>query len=268
MNRMRLLLLLVAVAAGLLAAYLSMSLFRRPPAPPAAPVVQKPATAEVLVAGRNLPPGERLGALGLQWRAWPLEGVSPDMITKEEMPDALDRLQAARAKSSLIAGEPVIEGKIVRPGESGFLSSILPAGMRAISIPINELTSVSGFILPNDRVDVILTRQITDDRNNKVATSEAVLTNVKVLAIDQTLGATVEGAALPGGRTAVLQLEQRQAEVLARLLSLGQVSLSLRSIRDEGDGKPELAEDYRNPRRATTGPLIIRYGLERSLPRP
>lgn len=268
MNRMRLLLLLAAVAAGLLAAYLSLSLFRKPPPPPATPAVQKPATTEVLVAGRNVPPGERLGALGLQWRAWPVEGVSPEMITKEEMPDAQDRMQTARARAALIAGEPIIDAKIVRLGESGYLSSVLPPGMRAISIPINELTSVSGFILPNDRVDVILTRQITDDNNNKVATSEAVLTNVKVLAIDQTLGAGVEGAALPGGRTAVLQLEQRQAEVLSRLLSLGQVSLSLRSANDEGDGKTELAEDYRNPRRATSGPLIIRYGLERSLPRP
>lgn len=268
MNRMRLLLLLAAVAAGLLAAYLSASLFRQEPPPPAPQVVQKPTTTDVLVAGRNVAPGERVGTLGLQWRAWPVEGVSPEMITKEEMPDALDRLQAARAKNALLPGEPIFEAKIVRPGEAGFLSSTLPAGMRALSIPITELTSVSGFVLPNDRVDVILTRQITDEKNNKVATSEAVLTNVKVLAINQTLGSGVEEAAVPDGRTAVLELDQRQAEVLSRLLSLGQVSLALRSIEDEGDGKPQLADDYRNPRRATTGPLIIRYGHERSLPRP
>lgn len=267
MNRMRLLLLLVAVVAGLLAAYLSTSLFRQQP-PAAPPVVQRPVTADVLVASRNVTPGERVGTLGLQWRAWPADGVTPDMITKSEMPDALDRMQAARARSALLAGEPIIDAKIVRPGEAGFLSSILPAGMRAISIPITELSSVSGFVLPNDRVDVILTRQISDDRNNKVATSEAVLTNVKVLAIDQTLGSGVNEATLQDARTAVLELDQRQAEVLSRVLSMGQISLALRSIDDAGDGKPMLADDYRNPRRAATGPLVIRYGLERSLARP
>lgn len=265
MNRTRLLLLLAAVAAGLLAAYLSMSLFRKP-APAVAPVVQKPVTAEVLVAGRNVAPGERVGALGLQWRAWPIDGVASDMITKEEMPDALDRIKDARARAALLAGEPIVEAKIIKPGESGFLSSTLPARMRAYSIPITELTSVSGFVLPNDRVDVILTRQVTDERNNnKGATSEAVLTNVKVLAIDQTLGSGVDAAAVPGGRTAVLELDERQAEVLARLLSLGQVSLALRSADDEGDGKPQLADNYRNPQRPGTGTLIIRYGLERAL---
>lgn len=267
MNRMRLLLLFAALAAGLLAAFLSMSLFQRPAAPPA-PVVEKPATAEVLVAARNVAPGERVGSLGLQWRAWPAEAVAPDMITKQEMPDALDQMQAARARSALLAGEPIIETKIVRPGDAGFLSSLLPAGMRAISIPITELSSVSGFVLPNDRVDVILTRQIAvDDRGNKVAASKAVLTNVKVLAINQTLGAGVNEAAVPDGRTAVLELDQRQAEALSRITSLGQISLALRSSADAGDGKPQIAEEYRNPERTSTGPLIVRYGLERSLRR-
>lgn len=265
MNRPRLLLLIAAVSAGLLAAYLSMSLFRKQ-VPLPAPVVQKPATADVLVAGRNVPPGERVGTLGLQWRSWPADGVVPDMITKEEMPDALNRLQDARARVALLAGEPIIEARIVQPGETGFLSSILQSGMRAFAIPIDDLTSVSGFVLPNDRVDVILTRQIVDSGGkNKTATSEAVLTNVKVLAVDQTLGSGVDEAAVPGGRTAVLELDQRQTEVLARLLSLGQVSLALRSNDDKGDAKPQLAESYRNPQRAATGALIIRYGLERSL---
>lgn len=267
MNRVRLLLLVAAVVAALLAAYLSTALFEKPAtAPP--PVVQKPATADVLVAGRNVPPGERLGSLGLQWRAWPVEGVAPDMITREEMPNALETMQAARARTALLAGEPLVDAKVVRPGEAGFLSAILPGGMRAVSIPITELSSVSGFVLPNDRVDVILTRPITDENDNKVAVSEAVITNVKVLAINQTLGSGTDDATVPDGRTAVLELDPRQAEVLGKILASGQISLALRSLDDKGDGVPKLADDYRNPRRAATGPLIIRYGLERPLRRP
>jgi len=267
MNRIRLLLLLAAIAAALLAAYLSTALFRKPAAVPP-PVVQQPATASVLVAGRDVSPGERLGSLGLQWRAWPLEGVVPDMITKEEMPNALEAMQTARARTALLAGEPLVDAKIVRPGEAGFLSAILPGGMRAVSIQVNELSSVSGFVLPNDRVDVILTRPITDEYDNKSATSEAVLTNVKVLAINQNLGPGTESATVPDGRTAVLELDPRQAEVLGKIVASGQISLALRSLDDKGDGIPRLAEEYRNPRRAATGPLIIRYGLERPLRRP
>lgn len=267
MNRVRLLLLAAAVIAAVMAAYLSTALFQKPSkAPP--PVAQKPATVDVLVAGRSVPPGERLGSLGLQWRAWPIEGVAPDMITKDEMPNALEAMQAARARTALLAGEPLVDAKVVRPGESGFLSAVLPGGMRAVAIPINEISSVSGFVLPNDRVDVILTRTITDQNDNKVAVSEAVITNVKVLAINQILGSGTDDATLPDGRTAVLELDPRQAEVMGKIIASGQISLALRSLDDKGDGMPKLADDYRNPRRAATGPLIIRYGLERPLRRP
>jgi pilus assembly protein CpaB len=265
MNRMRLYILAAALLAAMLAAYLSTGLMRQQPVAPAPPVVQKPATVDVLVAARNVATGEQLGNLGLQWRPWPVESVAPEMITREKMPDGAETMQGARARFTLLVGEPIVDARIVRPGEAGFLSSNLPNGMRAVAIPITELSSVSGFVLPNDRVDVIFTSTFVDVLGNKATKSEAALTNVKVLAINQSLGAGVGDAAIPDGRTAVLELEPRQAAVMSKIVASGQVSLALRSIGDAGSGKPELADTFRNPARATAGPLIIRYGLERQV---
>jgi pilus assembly protein CpaB len=265
MNRMRLILLAAALLAAVLAAYLATGLMRQRPAPVAPPVVQKPATVDVLVAARNVATGEQLGNLGLQWRTWPAESVAAEMITREEMPDGVETMQGARARSAFLVGEPIVDARIVRPGEAGFLSSILRDGMRAVAIPITELSSVSGFVLPNDRVDVIVSSTFVDTLGNKASKSEVALSNVKVLAINQTLGSGVGEASIPDSRTAVLELDPRQAAVISKILASGQISLALRSLSDIGNGKPELADAFRNPTRATPGPLIIRYGLERQL---
>ncbi|MEY3082634.1 MAG: Flp pilus assembly protein CpaB [Pseudomonadota bacterium] len=265
MNRMRLILLAAAILAAALAAYLSTGLMRQRPAPPVPPVVQKPATVDVLVAARNVTTGEQLGNLGLQWRPWPAESVAPEMITREEMPDGVETMQGARARAAFLVGEPIVDARIVRPGEAGFLSSILPNGMRAVAIPITELSSVSGFVLPNDRVDVIVSSSFVDVLGNKASKSEVAMSNVRVLAINQTLGSSVGEASIPDSRTAVLEIEPLQAAVISRVLASGQISLALRPLSDIGNGKPELADAFRNPNRATSGPLIIRYGLERQL---
>lgn len=267
MNRMRLLILAAALAAAGMAVYLSSGLMKAPPPQQPAPVaVQKNETVDVLIAGRDIAPGERLGATGLQWRSWPKDGVAADMIIRNTMPGALEDLQAARARVAMMAGEPILANRIIRPGESGFLSAILPRGMVAVAVPITELSSVSGFVLPNDRVDVIFTRSATSRTGDRSAVSEAVLTNVKVLAINQTLASGTDQPSIANGRAAVLELEPLQAEVLGKLLSAGQISLALRSQSDVGNGKPLLAEAFRNPGRAKIGPLVVRYGLERQLP--
>lgn len=259
MKRMRLLILATAIVAALLAAYLAAGLMRRPAATPAAPVAEKTDTVDVLTAARNLAPGDRLD---LQWRSWPRDSVSPDVITRETMPDATTSLATARALAPLIAGEPVLAAKVIRGAETGFMSALLPEGRRAIAIQISDLSSAGGFVLPNDRVDVIFTKITTDFNGNKSSVSDAVLTNVKVLAINQTVASATDSASIPDAKIAVLELTQRQAEVLARISAGGQLSLALRSIEDKGNGQPALAEAYRNPNRAS-GALVVRYGLER-----
>jgi len=269
---MRLILLAAALLAALLAAYLSAGLLRRAPAPQVSQpvVIEKTAKTDVLVAARNLLQGEQLGNFAVEWRPWPRDSISPDMITKDAAPDALDMMAQARARQSMVAGEPIVAAKIVRPGDRGFVSAILPEGMRAIAIPINETTSVSGFILPNDRVDVLLTRQVTGRNGIKAPVTETVLTNVKVLAINQTLRAG-DDPSIPGGRTAVLELDPLQAQILTKVDASGTVSLLLRSLSEVGpnglpDDTPMLSDEFRNPRRAAAGTLIIRYGFERTIP--
>lgn len=264
MNRMRLLLLAAALIAALLAAFLARGLMRPAPAPEASqPVeIKPPATVDVLVAAKDLAPGEKLAGFAVEWRAWPRDILSGSMIARDTQPDAMDKLKDARARLPMVQGEPIIGSKIVQPGERGFMSAILPKGMRAISIGISEGSAASGFILPNDRVDVLVTRGGTE--------AETVLTNVRVLAINQTLNKG-DDAALPGGRTAVLELTPRQAAILAQIQSSGGISLVLRSLAEEGDGglrdeAPQLSESYSRPRRAVNDTLVIRYGRERAIP--
>lgn len=263
MNRTRLLLIAAALIAAGLAAYLAQGFMRQAEAPPSPQVeVGPPPTVDVVVAAKDLAPGEKLSGFAVEWRAWPRDFIHPQMITKDAKPDALESLQEARARLSMVPGEPIIETKVVKPGERGFMSAVLPKGMRAISIGISEGSAASGFILPNDRVDVLVTRGGTE--------AEAVLTNVRVLAINQTLNKGDE-ASLPGGRTAVLQLTPRQAAIIAQIQSSGGVSLVLRSLAEDGDGGikdeiPQLSESYTKPRRALNDTLVIRSGREVAVP--
>jgi pilus assembly protein CpaB len=225
---------------------------------------------DVLVAAKDLEQGELLGDLAVDWRGWPRDGVTPDMITREALPEALEQMAQARARLSMVNGEPIVAAKIVRPGDRGFMSAIVPEGMRAIAVPIGENTAVSGFVLPNDRVDVIFTRQVTARTGDKDAESEIVMTNVKVLAINQALKAGADGATITDGRNAVIEVNPQQAEILTKLSVDGTLSLALRSLAEGGAagnaGGPQLADSLRNPRRAASGPLVIRYGFERTVP--
>ena len=88
------------------------------------------------------------------------EGVTPGLITKNAQPDAPTKLSGAIARAPFIAGEPIKEQKLIKVSEGGVMAAILPSGMRAISTPIREETAAGGFILPNDRVDVILVAHV------------------------------------------------------------------------------------------------------------
>ncbi len=115
------------------------------------------------------------------------------------------------------------------------MAAILPTGMRAISTEISPETGAGGFILPNDKVDVILTkRDKASERSSGAAdtiNSETILTNIRVLAIDQTVGEK-DGQKVVVGKTATLELKPEQAESLARARQSGTLSLALRSLVD------------------------------------
>jgi pilus assembly protein CpaB len=162
------------------------------------------------------------------------------------------------ARAPFIAGEPIREPKLVRADGSGFMAAILPTGMRAVSTEISAETGAGGFILPNDRVDVILTRR--DKGGADMVNSEIILPNVRVLAIDQA-PKEKEGQNALVGRTVTLELKPEQAETLARSRQAGTLSLALRSIADVN--MAENSEEDAAPKRGASI-NIVRYGVQSS----
>jgi pilus assembly protein CpaB len=269
MSKMRVILLGVAVGAAVLAGVTAKGLIGRKP-PKEVVEINKVEMTDVLVAAKDMAMGERLIDSNITWRQWPQSNISAAMITRDKQPDAREKLQTARARLPIFDGEPIVDKKIIQPGQSGFMSSILPKGFRAISVAISERSAAGGFILPNDRVDVILTRKLDDPSSNqKTVKSETVLSNVRVLAISQTYRQEAgEDKVNIEGKTATLELNPQQTEVVASIESAGELSLALRSIAENGDkglddGGPKLADKYANKQRPNgSDRLFVRYGIE------
>lgn len=142
----------------------------------------------------------------------------------------------AVVREPILAGEPIVARKIVRAGDSGFMAAYLEPGMRAMAIRVTVETAAGGFILPGDRADVLLTRQVkmpagSASGEDTKFVSATVMQNVKVLAIDQATRAADDAQAVVGA-TATLEISGRDAEVLALAKSEGELSLVLRSYAD------------------------------------
>jgi pilus assembly protein CpaB len=231
MNRARIVVLAIAVGAGGIAAYLASGSDDRPA--PAAPAAQLP-TVDVLVAKSDIGLGQTVTPEDMIWQTWPTASASTTFIRRSERPEATTQIAGSIARSPFIAGEPIREPKLVKGNGSGFMAAILPTGMRAISTEISPETGAGGFILPNDRVDVILSKR---ERNAAVpgapeaVNSEIILSNIRVLAIDQA-PREKDGQNSVVGKTVTLELKPEQAETLARARQTGTLQLALRSIAD------------------------------------
>jgi pilus assembly protein CpaB len=257
MNTARIAVLAIALSAGAVAAYLaSGSDPKAVTTEPAAP----PPSVEVLVAKSDINLGAPVSASDVQWQSWPASTLSGNLITKASRPDAADKLDGALARQSFVAGEPIRDAKLVRPKDSGFMAAVLPSGLRAVSTEISPETGAGGFILPNDRVDVILSRREKNpDRtaSSDVVVSEIIMRNIRVLAIDQT-PREKDGASSVVGKTATLELRPEQAEILARSRQSGTLSLALRSLADAGQ-REETDPDDRGSKRDSVN--VIRFGV-------
>jgi pilus assembly protein CpaB len=233
MKAARIVVLAVALGAGGIAAYLASGSKEPPPQAPA-PVVQTIDTVDILVAKSDINMGQVVAATDIQWQVWPASAASNHFLRRRDRPNAIEQLTGSIARSPFVAGEPIREAKLIKANGSGFMAALLPSGMRAISTEISPETGAGGFILPNDRVDVLLTRR---DREAEKATgieahiSETILTDVRVLAIDQTIEEK-NGQRVVVGKTATLELSPRQAETLAVSRQRGTLSLALRSLID------------------------------------
>ncbi len=271
MNKTRLAVLAVAIGSAGLAIYMAKGLVGKRETKVETVEVTKFETVDVLVATKNVQMGERLVGGSIGWQSWPKSATSSLMITSQAQPDAKTKYEMARARGAIFEGEPILDKKLVMPNENGFMSAILPKGMRAISVTVSAETGAGGFILPNDRVDVLLTRKVDDGSNQKAASSETLLTNVRVLAIDQTFRPKGEEDKefVVADKTATLELDPRQTEVISMAQDIGQLSLTLRSIRENdgvplADVAPKLSEKYVNGKESSEM-TIIKYGVARRI---
>ena len=256
MKAARLVVLTVAIGAGGVAALLA----GRSEKPPVAKQDAAPqiATVDILVAKSDIPMGQAISPGDVQWQAWPASTASGNFIRKSDRPAAIENLGGHIARAPFVAGEPIREAKLVNPKGAGFMAAILPSGMRAVSTQISPETGAGGFILPNDHVDVILTRRGRDaDEASSEQTSETILSNIRVLAIDQNIEEK-NGQKVVVGKTATLALTPGQAETLTLGQQLGSLSLALRSITDASRDTPNADDDKPNARGSVN---VVRFGV-------
>jgi len=234
MNTARIVVLAIAICAGGVAAYLASGSDKEAAAPVAA-APQIP-TMDVLVAKDDINLGQTVAAENLQWQTWTESSSSGSFIRKKDRPEAIKDIVGSIARAPFIAGEPIREQKLVKANGSGFMAAILPTGMRAVSTEISAETGAGGFILPNDRVDVLLSKREKlqsggDGPPTEIVSSQVVVKNVRVLAIDQA-PKEKEGQNAVLGKTATLEMTPDDVEVLAKARLSGTLSLALRSIAD------------------------------------
>ena len=225
-------------------------------APAQAAQAPAPRGTEILVAKVDIAAGQFIRPEHLRWQTWPEGALSPNYVIQGRRP--LEDFVGAVARLPVAAGEPVTEGRVVVPGNSGFLAAVLQPGMRAVSVGINPTSGISGFVFPGDRIDLLMTHNLEVTRANgrteiRHATA-TVLQDLRVLAIDQTIQARAGEPVV--ARTATLEVTPRQSQLVAVAAETGRLSLSLRSLaRDElaaTDGGGPTADNKSGP--GTPGP--------------
>jgi pilus assembly protein CpaB len=179
----------------------------------------------VLVADADLPTGSFIKEENLTWQVWPDDKLHASYMIQENT--KIEDLLGAVVRRAIAAGEPISTSRILKPGDRGFLAAVLRPGYRAVAVRVDATSSISGLVFPGDRVDIMLTHSISNGESQRRAT-ETVLTNVRVLAIDQKVDDTDESPKV--GKNATLEVTPKQAEMLAVLADLGKLSFALRSL--------------------------------------
>ncbi len=236
MKQARILLLSVAIVAGGLAAFLATR-GGEPQVIQSATEIEQEARTQIMIATKAIGVGERLNPSLIRWEDWPSGAVRPEYITNDAAPGALEDLSGAVARFEFFEGEPIRQAKLVH-SDQGFLSAVISPGMRAVSIGVSAESGAGGFIVPNDRVDVVLTSDSEFGER-----SDTILLNVKVLIIDRRLGqlgetggsddpSNPEGRSFENETIAVLELDPSQSEIVINASEIGELALVLRSVSD------------------------------------
>ena len=254
MDRRRLIVVGCAAFAAIAAIFLMRALLGGGTTKVAAAPQPKVETSEVLVASSALQPGTKLDPAMVHWQEWPKKSVDASFLTHETVPDVAKYSEKAVVRSPLVSGEPITDTKVVQSDTAGFMAATLTPGMRAVSVGISVETGAGGFILPNDRVDVIKTDSSSEGQRR--FRSAVILENVRVLSIDQTAKEDKDQKTIVG-KTATLELTPEQAKLIARASASGTLSLALRSLAVQNQN---VARD--DDMKSYGGDVqIIRYGV-------
>ena len=237
MDGKKITLLVGALIIAAITAFMARSLIIGSAAPTAAATVAAPPRVdgpEVLVATRALPVGTILDATAMKFQPWPKELVDGAYYLKKSTD--LKSLQGTVVRNAITAGQPVTQGALVKPGDRGFLAAALGPGMRAVTVPVQAQSAVAGFVFPGDRIDLVLTQNVPGGGDGPpLKVSETVLRNLRVLATDQRTDNTVgdDGKSIVKTfSTVTVEATPKLAEQIAVAQTIGQLSLSLRSLAD------------------------------------
>ncbi len=189
----------------------------------------------IVVASQEFEFGTPLTTTNLQLVNWPASSVPQGAFVSVEEATRGGRV----ALRPIVIGEPILSSKVSGEGGRAVLSAILPEELRAVSIPVNQVSGVAGFIRAGDVVDVMLTRQIPGDgADSSDLMTNVVLENVLVLAIDQVRS---ENATDPQvGQTATVQTDMVGAQKLTLARQVGSLSLALRNVENQDVGATEV----------------------------
>ncbi|UZK66060.1 Flp pilus assembly protein CpaB [Sphingomonas sp. M1-B02] len=245
MDARKLILLVGALLIAGVTAFMARNMLVGAPAPTAGAAAVPQDTTEVLVATRALPVGTIIDPLALKFVAWPKELIEGAYYLRSAGDPA--KLAGTVVRYPIPAGQPITQGALVKPGDRGFLAAALGAGMRAVTVPVSAQSAVAGFVFPGDRIDLVLTQSVTGGGDGPpLKASETILRNLRVLATDQKTDKQVDekGNTVVGTySTVTVEATPKIAEKIAVAQTVGQLSLSLRSI---ADNQGELEEAIAN----------------------
>jgi len=259
MNMPRMLVLGLAVVAAA-AAVLIVRALMGGGTPSVQAMLPKPqiVTSEVLVASEPLQPGQQLNASLVRWQTWPKSDIDSTFITHDDTPNLDAALTGTVVRAPMVAGEPLSTAKFVHADAAGFMAATLQPGMRAVSIPITTESGAGGFILPNDRVDLLMTEQISDTPRRFSA--HTVLTNIRVLAMDQNYKQDKDQKVVLA-KTATLELTAQQARLVVKAQAGGPLSLALRALGDDTKPAPIASNQTDEGSSDNNGVTVIRFGV-------
>ncbi|WP_371396124.1 Flp pilus assembly protein CpaB [Fretibacter rubidus] len=234
---------------------------------PVETIVEKVAYQDILSASTDIPFGGRLNEQNIQWKQWPEEAMSEEYISRELQPEALEEFLNGVAKSPIYAGEPLSSRRVVLVGDKGLMSALLEPGMRAVASDITTESAAGGFIQPGDRVDIILTTEVTQSRalaavqtfEDRYA-SDTIFENVRVLAIDQIYDVDEEGGAAITGTTATFEMSQEDAELFQMAIAAGDLALTLRPLTSAGTAGASSRAKGRKKKKTNSALTVYRGG--------